>query len=139
MPFGFKLSNTNFRIGGHTRKLEKENFIIICLEINIYNTGFFYTQYRYNKGFFDFGVDSPFFVILGTAAILNLCAFTVGMIRNRMVVEMFLAGFGVANCWPVYGALFVRNDSGRMLERVGARAFVMAGFILAIGFVAFNV
>ncbi|XP_078150225.1 cellulose synthase-like protein G3 isoform X2 [Carex rostrata] len=93
---------------------------------------------RYDQGLFDFGVDSPFFVILGTAAILSLCAFTVGMIRNRMVVEMFLAGFGIANCWPVYEALFLRNDSGRMPERVGARAFVMAGFILAIGFVAFN-
>ncbi|XP_078150223.1 cellulose synthase-like protein G3 [Carex rostrata] len=94
---------------------------------------------RYDQGLFDFGVDSPFFVILGTAAILSLCAFTVGLIRNGMVLEMFLAGYGVVNCWPVYEALFLRSDSGRMPERVGARAFIMAGVILAIGFVAFNV
>ncbi|XP_078150226.1 cellulose synthase-like protein G2 isoform X3 [Carex rostrata] len=94
---------------------------------------------RYDKGLFDFGVDSPFFVILGTAAILSLCAFTVGMIRNGMVLEMFLAGFGVVNCWPVYEALFLRSDSGRIPERVGARAFIMTGVILAIGFVTFNV
>ncbi|KAF3338921.1 cellulose synthase-like protein G3 [Carex littledalei] len=94
---------------------------------------------RYDQGFFDFGVDSPFFVILGTVAILSLCAFTVGMIRNGMVMEVFLAGFGVVNCWPVYEAMCLRVDSGRMPERVTARAFVMAGIILVIGFVVFNV
>ncbi|XP_078150950.1 cellulose synthase-like protein G3 [Carex rostrata] len=95
---------------------------------------------RYDQGFFDFRVDSPFFVILGTVAILSLFAFTVGMIRiNGMVMEVFLAGFGVVNCWPVYEAMCLRVDSGRLPERVAARAFVMAGIILVIGCVVFNV
>ncbi|XP_078165943.1 cellulose synthase-like protein G3 isoform X2 [Carex rostrata] len=94
---------------------------------------------RYNKGFFDFGVDSPFFVVLRTVAILNLCAFTVGMIRNGMVLEVFLAGFGVANFWPVYEAMFLRADSGRMPKGVAARAFVITGVILAVGCVVFFV
>jgi hypothetical protein len=61
------------------------------------------------------------------------------MIRTGMVVEMFLAGFGVANCWPIYEAMFLRDDSGRMPEKVSTRAFVVAGIILAVGCVVFNV
>jgi hypothetical protein len=61
------------------------------------------------------------------------------MIRTGMVVEMFLAGFGVANCWPIYEAMFLRDDSGGMPVKVCARAFVVAGVILALGCVVFNV
>ncbi|KAJ4813732.1 Cellulose synthase-like protein [Rhynchospora pubera] len=94
---------------------------------------------RYDQGLFDFGVDSPFFVTLSIAAILSLCGFAVGIIRNGMVAEMFLVAFGVANCWPIYGAIFLRTDGGKMPDRVTARAFVMAALILAIGCVGFNV
>lgn len=55
-----------------------------------------------------------------------------------MVAEMLLAGFGVANCWPVYKAMFLRSDKGKMPESVKIRAFFAAGVALAGGCVVFN-
>jgi hypothetical protein len=93
---------------------------------------------RYDEGIFDFGVDSPFFVILSTTALLNLCAFIVGILRYNMVAELFLAGFGMANCWPVYEGMFLRSDNGKMPERVKLRAFFAAGIALAGGCLVFS-
>ena len=96
--------------------------------------------HRYDEGTFDFGVDSPFSVILSTAALLNLCAILVGIFRYNinMVAEMLLTGYGVANSWPIYEAMFLRTDNGKMPDRVKLRAFLLTGIVLAGGFLVFN-
>ncbi|KAJ4818358.1 Cellulose synthase-like protein [Rhynchospora pubera] len=119
----------------------------ISKQLNISSQGFNVTSKvmddeqikRYDEGVFDFGVDSPFFVILGTTALLNLCACIVGIFRYSMVAEIFLAVFGITNCWPVYEAMLLRSDNGKMPERVKIRAFFAAGIALAVGSVLFIV
>lgn len=119
-----------------------------CKQLNISTQSFNVTNKvmddeqlkRYDEGTFDFGVDSPFFVILSTAALLNLCAFLVGIFRYNinMVAEMLLTGYGVANSWPIYEAMFLRTDNGKMPDRVKLRAFLLTGIVLAGGFLVFN-
>ncbi|KAI8546191.1 hypothetical protein RHMOL_Rhmol07G0098100 [Rhododendron molle] len=76
---------------------------------------------RYDQGTFEFGVESPMFVPLSTAAIVNLIAFfrgLVGVFRggdfDGLFVQIFVAGFVVVNCWPIYEAMVLRTDKGRM-------------------------
>ncbi|XAR55158.1 Cellulose synthase (UDP-forming) [Bertholletia excelsa] len=76
---------------------------------------------RYDQGIFDFGVHSPMFVVLAMAAVVNLVAFLGGLIQvfkgrniDGLFVQMFLAGFGVLNSWPIYEAMVLRSDKGRM-------------------------
>ncbi|RVW91586.1 Cellulose synthase-like protein G1 [Vitis vinifera] len=77
---------------------------------------------RYQQGIFEFGVPSPVFLPLTTAAIINLVAFLSGIAqagRQRSIedvfLQLFLAGFAVVNCWPVYEAMAWRRDQGNCL------------------------
>ncbi|XP_052209371.1 cellulose synthase-like protein G3 isoform X2 [Diospyros lotus] len=79
---------------------------------------------RYDQGTFEFGVHSPMFVPLAMAAIVNLAAFFLGFIEialkggsghmEPLFVQMFIAGFVVVNSWPVYEAMVLRTDKGRI-------------------------
>lgn len=76
---------------------------------------------RYEQGIFEFGVSSPIFLLITTAAIINLAAFLSAIAqicRQRSIedvfLQTFLAGFGVVNCWPVYEAMVLRTDKGKM-------------------------
>ncbi|GJT03558.1 cellulose synthase-like protein G3 [Tanacetum coccineum] len=76
---------------------------------------------RYDQGLMEFGVHSPMFVPLTTASIVNLFALITGLIQtlnfpnfDKLFVQLFLAGFGVLNNWPVYEAMILRSDKGRM-------------------------
>ncbi|KAF7137451.1 hypothetical protein RHSIM_Rhsim07G0081100 [Rhododendron simsii] len=76
---------------------------------------------RYDQGTFEFGVESPMFVPLSMVAIVNLIAFfrgLVGVFRggdfDGLFVQIFVAGFVVVNCWPIYEAMVLRTDKGRM-------------------------
>ncbi|RZC81979.1 hypothetical protein C5167_044568 [Papaver somniferum] len=77
---------------------------------------------HYEQGIFEFGVASPLFVSLTTAAIINFIAFSVGVTRlilghnklEEICIQLFLSGFGVVNCWPVYEAIVLRNDKGKI-------------------------
>ena len=77
---------------------------------------------RYKQELFEFGVFSPMFVPLTTAAIVNLASFAGGVIRilksggawEHLFLQMLVAGFGVVNCWPVYEAMALRNDGGKL-------------------------
>ncbi|XP_022849637.1 cellulose synthase-like protein G3 [Olea europaea var. sylvestris] len=90
---------------------------------------------RYDQGIFQFGVESPMFVPLSMAAILNLMAFFYGGIvqifkeRNLdgFFVQVFIAGFGVLNCLPIYEAMFLRNDKGRMPTRITFISTLLVG------------
>ncbi|KAA8520973.1 hypothetical protein F0562_011646 [Nyssa sinensis] len=76
---------------------------------------------RYDQGIFEFGVPSPMFVPLAMAAIIKLLAFSMGLVevfRGRnldgLFLQKFIAGFVVLNCWPIYEAMVLRTDKGRM-------------------------
>ncbi|XP_071740835.1 cellulose synthase-like protein G3 [Rutidosis leptorrhynchoides] len=100
-----------------------------CKQLGIATQGFNVTSKvqddeqskRYDQGLMEFGVHSAMFVPLTTASIVNLSAFVVGVIRMSSVgdfkksfVQLFIAGFGVLNSWPVYEAMLLRSDKGRM-------------------------
>ncbi|XP_072980564.1 cellulose synthase-like protein G3 [Typha angustifolia] len=97
---------------------------------------------RYNKGVFDFGIASPFFLSLGAAAVLNLSSLVVGIARaatvggvlDEMPVQLFLSGFAVANCLPVYEAMFLRSDGGKMPGSVTVLSLLLVGILLSICF-----
>ncbi|KGN53431.1 cellulose synthase-like protein G2 isoform X4 [Cucumis sativus] len=77
---------------------------------------------RYKQELFEFGVFSPMFVPITTAAIVNLASFVCGLIRiwksggawEHLFAQMLVAGFGVVNCWPIYEAMALRNDEGKL-------------------------
>ncbi|XP_059662188.1 cellulose synthase-like protein G3 isoform X1 [Cornus florida] len=76
---------------------------------------------RYDQGTFEFGVSSPMFVPMAMAAIINLIAFLVGLRKvftsehlEGLFGQMFIAGFVILNCWPIYEAMVLRSDKGRM-------------------------
>ncbi|XP_010912201.1 cellulose synthase-like protein G3 [Elaeis guineensis] len=96
---------------------------------------------RYDKGMLDFGVASPFFMILGTSAVVNLSSFVMGIARamrieevfNEMLVQLFLSGFVAANCLPIYEAMFLRKDGGKMPGNITLISILAAGFLHLIG------
>ncbi|XP_050226230.1 cellulose synthase-like protein G3 [Mercurialis annua] len=99
---------------------------------------------RYDQEMFEFGVHSPMFVTLTMAALLNLSALVKGMIdvcRGTSIIEgalmqMLVTGFAVVNCWPIYGAIFLRSDKGKMpTETTLTAAFWVSLFYLASFFI----
>ncbi|PIN09005.1 Cellulose synthase (UDP-forming) [Handroanthus impetiginosus] len=91
---------------------------------------------RYDEGMFEFGVASPMFVPLSTAAIMNLAAFLWGIFQVLMgkydlFGQVFIAGFGVVNSWPIYEAMVLRSDKGKMPTKIT----LIAGFLAWIMFV----
>lgn len=102
-------------------------YFLKCLGISTY--GFSVTSKmiddeqskRYYQGVFEFGVSSPMFVPLAMGAIINLVSFFVGLVRvlrgsnfEGLLLQMFLAGFAVVNALPIYEAMVLRSDKGRM-------------------------
>ncbi|XP_039166803.1 cellulose synthase-like protein G3 [Eucalyptus grandis] len=84
---------------------------------------------KYDKGVFEFGAVSPMFMVLATAAIINLVSLVQGLMvaivrrsgggdAEGLVLQILLAGFGVVNSWPIYEAMFMRSDKGRMPTKV---------------------
>ncbi|MBA0856672.1 hypothetical protein Goshw_001395 [Gossypium schwendimanii] len=80
---------------------------------------------RYGQGIFEFGVPSTLFVPLTVAAIINLFSFLSGLTGffsgNNMEglgLQMILTGFIVLNYLPVYGAIALRNDAGKMPTQI---------------------
>ncbi|GMQ05849.1 hypothetical protein CsSME_00050697 [Camellia sinensis var. sinensis] len=76
---------------------------------------------RYDQGTFEFGVESPMFVSLAVTATINLIAFVGGLIRvlrgknsEGLFGQLLISGFVVLNCCPVYEAMVLRTDKGRM-------------------------
>jgi len=101
---------------------------------------------RYDQGTFEFGVHSPMFVSLAMVAIINFIAFFGGLVKvfltgtgnaDQLFVQMFIVGFVVVNCWPVYDAMVLRTDKGRMPTKttvisicLSLTLYVVASFML---------
>lgn len=100
---------------------------------------------RNAKCIFEFGVPSPFFVSISMAAIINLWAFLHGMkqvvMRNEsfedVFAQMFLAGFGVINCWPIYEAMVFRKDKGKMPLNITLVSTFLAWIVYLVSCSAF--
>jgi hypothetical protein len=102
-------------------------FFLKCLGISTYGFGLTSKviddeqSKRYEQGVFEFGVPSPMFVPITMAAIINLVSFFMGLIQvlkgsnlEGLFVQMLIAGFGVVNSIPIYEAMVLRSDKGKM-------------------------
>jgi cellulose synthase/poly-beta-1,6-N-acetylglucosamine synthase-like glycosyltransferase len=99
---------------------------------------------RYDKGIFEFGVASSLFLPLTTAALINLLSFVRGIIHifvyggfEDLFLQIFIAGFGVVNCWPVYEAAFFRRDDGKMPMKITVISVVLASVLYLASSLAF--
>lgn len=97
---------------------------------------------RYNEGKIEYGLASPLFVPFSSAAILNLVAFIYGVLRivslskiDEFLGQVLVASFGVLICLPIYEAMFLRTDEGRMPTKITIASI----FLSSIAFVAFPV
>lgn len=100
---------------------------------------------RYDGGFFDFGAESPFFVSLGTIAVINLVSLAVGLGRSLsrgslqdMFLQVLISGFVAVNCWPIYEASVLRADKGRMPVTVIRSSVFLAGVVFSAAYFAFS-
>ncbi|WCJ26556.1 cellulose synthase like G3 [Euphorbia peplus] len=101
---------------------------------------------RYHQGLFEFGISSPMFVLLSTASLVNLVAFIWGITQlvmgekdvKGLETQMLIAGFGVVNSWPIYEAMVLRKDKGKMPSKVTIFATLITfGIIVAFSFILF--
>lgn len=94
---------------------------------------------RYEQGIFVFGIQSPMFVPMTMAAIINMAAFVWGLVlvlRNtgnlvELFTQMLIAGFAIGNCVPVYKAMFMKAYSGGISPRTTIVSTVLA-FVLYV-------
>ncbi|XP_020591562.1 cellulose synthase-like protein G3 [Phalaenopsis equestris] len=95
----------------------------------------------YDNGKFVFGIASPFFFSLGIIAIINLISFIYGFTEalrrvgglDEMLIQLLLSGFIVASSWPVYEAMFVRKDCGKMPGSVTMASIFLSSIFFYLG------
>ncbi|KAJ6703424.1 X-BOX TRANSCRIPTION FACTOR-RELATED [Salix viminalis] len=73
------------------------------------------------------------FVTLTVAAIINLSSLALGLAEvfrgnslDGLFVQMFISGFAVVNSWPIYEAIALRNDKGKMPLKTSIIATLLA-------------
>ncbi|KAM3743949.1 hypothetical protein ACB098_06G015000 [Castanea mollissima] len=92
---------------------------------------------RYEKEIMEFGTSTPMFTILSTLAMINLVCFVVvlkealmgeGIIRvyETMSLQFVLCGILVLINFPLYQALFLRKDKGKLPSSLAAKSIVLA-------------
>ncbi|XP_034673224.1 cellulose synthase-like protein G3 [Vitis riparia] len=99
---------------------------------------------RYKKGMFEFGVASPLFLPLTTAAIINLVSFLWGIAQifrqgriEDLLLQILLVGFAMVNCWPIYEAMVLRADEGKMPVKITLISIVLAWALYLASSIAF--
>ncbi|XP_044485758.1 cellulose synthase-like protein G2 [Mangifera indica] len=99
---------------------------------------------RYEQEIFEFGVPSPMFVTLATAAIINFLSFFKGFLdiisgtnMEGLFLQLLLSGFLMVNCLPIYEAMFLRSDKGKMPTRITLISTFLAGALYAAASLAF--
>ncbi|KAF3453294.1 hypothetical protein FNV43_RR03734 [Rhamnella rubrinervis] len=96
---------------------------------------------RYEKEIMEFGTSSPMFTILSTLALINLC-FLVGMVKQvimgeegsakyyeAMWLQILISGVLILINWPLFQALFLRKDEGRMPSSQALKSLTSLGLI----------
>ena len=99
---------------------------------------------RYEKEIMEFGTSTPMFTILSTLALINLVCFVEVLIEalmgkgimrvyETMSLQFVLCGILVLINLPLYQALFLRKDKGKLPSSVAAKSIVLALFA-CVGF-----
>ncbi|WCJ37749.1 cellulose synthase like G3 [Euphorbia peplus] len=77
---------------------------------------------RYDEGLFEFGIHSPMFVTITMVAFINFLSLFHGLFQvfkdknfEGPILQILLSGFVVLNCFPIYEAIFLRTDNGKIL------------------------
>ncbi|XP_043691035.1 cellulose synthase-like protein E6 isoform X2 [Telopea speciosissima] len=94
---------------------------------------------RYKQGIFEFGASSPMFTIIATVALFNLFSLVGGVKRivmgmgvwavEQFISQIIIAGLVVAINIPIYEALFIRKDRGRMPTSTTVASLVCASLL----------
>ncbi|CAL5433452.1 unnamed protein product [Camellia sinensis] len=100
---------------------------------------------RYEQGIFEFGVESKMFLPITMAAIINLVSFVSGIIQvlsnglrfEDVFTQLFIAGFGVLNSWPVYEAMVLRSDKGKLPTKITLTSVVLSWLLYLVSSWAF--
>ncbi|KAK9941196.1 hypothetical protein M0R45_017815 [Rubus argutus] len=94
---------------------------------------------RYEKEIMEFGASSPMFIVLATVALLNLYCFA-GFLKEAMtgkgIVEVYetmalqilLCGVLIIINLPLYQALYLRKDNGKMASSVAFKSMAFVAF-----------
>ncbi|WZZ25570.1 LOW QUALITY PROTEIN: hypothetical protein YC2023_008971 [Brassica napus] len=90
---------------------------------------------RYEQEMFDFGASSIMFFPITTLAIVNLLAFVYGLYGvfvwgEGLVLELMLVSFAVVNSLPIYMAMVLRDDDGKLPKNVCILAGSLACFVI---------
>ncbi|KAL6655385.1 hypothetical protein ACP70R_006211 [Stipagrostis hirtigluma subsp. patula] len=99
---------------------------------------------RYEQEVIEFGSSSPEYVIIGTIALLNLACFVGGLCQivagdcnmqlNVFFLQIILCGVLVIINIPIYEAMFLRKDRGRIPFSVtlASMGFVVLGLLVPV-------
>ncbi|XP_021740733.1 cellulose synthase-like protein E1 [Chenopodium quinoa] len=98
---------------------------------------------RYEKEIMEFGVTSPMFTMLTSLAFINLFTFVVlikkllvggeiirGMIIERLSLQILLCFVLILINYPLFKAVFIRKDKGKMPSSVTIKASVVSVIIV---------
>ncbi|XP_030928219.1 cellulose synthase-like protein E1 [Quercus lobata] len=92
---------------------------------------------RYEREIMEFGTSTPMFTILSTLAMINLVCF-VGVLKEALMgngiirvyetmsLQFVLCGILVLINFPMYQALFLRKDKGKLPSSLAAKSIVLA-------------
>ncbi|XP_027941442.1 cellulose synthase-like protein E1 [Vigna unguiculata] len=91
---------------------------------------------RYEKEMMEFGTSSPYFTVLATLALLNLfCLLSTlndlvlaksAFSGEKMALQVLVCGVLVFINFPIYEAIFLRKDKGRMPASVSVKSIALA-------------
>lgn len=92
---------------------------------------------RYEQEIMEFGSSSLMFTMLATLALLNLFTLVGGIKKilmdfkalEQLIVQIVLCGIIVLINLPVYEALFIRSDNGRIPSSVMFKSVVLASVL----------
>ncbi|KAI8553034.1 hypothetical protein RHMOL_Rhmol06G0313900 [Rhododendron molle] len=95
---------------------------------------------RYEEGTMEFGTSSVMFTIIATLSLLNFFGFTAGILKiiwgygfaEGLTVQIGLCLVVVVINLPVYQALFLRDDNGRIPSSVVFKSLVLASLACLI-------
>ncbi|KFK43508.1 hypothetical protein AALP_AA1G134400 [Arabis alpina] len=94
---------------------------------------------RYEQELFEFGPSSPMFLPMTMVAIMNFLALVWGIYGfffwgERLILELMLASFAAVNCLPIYDAIVLRKDHGKLPKKVCFLAGILTLVLIVSGY-----